>query len=213
MPIIIGSVIGAVSAVAVIASVYYLLVYRPKRRLPPSVSSFRDLSVQQPEYEPGCITSFFSRYSRNANTRPLRPFPLDLEKSSPSPYPLGAQIPRYPRTVIETSAKSTAPRLLPAVTTPETGGSGVGGYFSSLTRPQVDLESRIRAIEAELQNLNGRMTPDVGVAGLQHQIQLLTGLQESNWALGLTYEMPPEYIELVNPFNDITRPRDADTHN
>ena len=76
------------------------------------------------------------------------------------------------------------------------------------------METRIHTLEAQLQNQNGgrmNIREDAAVSELQRRIELLTGLQESNWALGLTDEMPPEYIESMNPFNGDTEVRNSDT--
>lgn len=91
----------------------------------------------------------------------------------------------------------------------ETGSSG-NLYFTFLTERQVDLESRIHAVQAkmsELQNQTGEMikvTEDTKVLHetLQHEIEVLTRLKESSWALGLTDEVPAGYTVSSNPFDD-----------
>jgi len=219
-PIIASIVIGVILLLLVIGLLYYVLRIRPRRQ---RISFRRELMVRGSDRATsGRIASWLSRYSNKVDPesvipRSSSPYPekdrdffdytVPVAGTGRPLSDLSAFILPYTYGSPKQSTGRTS-RLTSITTTTTTSNSNSTIRFTPLTDRQMELENMIQDLQADLTGLQrieessreslALSLPgehDLRVVKIRGQIERLTKLGRSDWALGLTDDVPRELYQ------------------
>lgn len=222
-PMIIGITLGILFLILFAALLYYVLCYRPTHRQSAS-SAFRHDMMVRPR-----LASLFDRHNNSAQQD--RDFPSDPEKGpeyftttvmpSRSERPLSElaapefMLPyTYGASNTPGSRNARRPVSFTTTTTDTTSQFNYRNQFAPLSDRQMELEEmiyglhvmvlgleRIGNVDRDSLALSLPGEDDLRAVKLKGQIEALRRLKDTDWALGLTDEVPAELCQLKKTSN------------